>query len=731
MDLIELTYFEIDIKFCGLRYGVGACTAALGVTGTQKCFNTRNFSHDCQDPLNYLEEGLTVRFGIDNGYLPENIPCIPSLVSCDVQNAEVQPGVSIGQRSTCTAVFKNHRHGDAGFDPYISDRTYNPFEQGTFWGKFRARNSYMENQPCRRLKGYLGQDLSEFVVEHFVVDKFTGPDADGRVSIKAVDFMRLVSGKNAQAPIVSQGYLSADYPVGTTSITLEPSWVGDTYPTAGTLSIGQELLEFTRTGDVISGFTTTADHEQGDVAQIALIYDGQTTAGIIYDLIVNYTPLDASYTDLSAWQEIAANYSDTLYSATIVKPTAVETLLNELVEQAGLILFGDTVTQKIRFDVLRPSSDTGVGPNESRILADSFAQADQPDRRYSQVWVFYNQRDVFKNLDEPTNFYSVYADSPGANLYATESIKQIFSRWIPRGAQGVAADVAGRALARFVNPPRKFSFSLFATDPFKPTLGQTVPLTAPPIETAFGTQAVVSAVITGVQREGEGNIYEAEELNFDTSLVDIGRTITIDYDSYNLNLRELYDDIYSEISGSTPIRFVVSQGVVVGSVSTGLYAIESGDWPSGVEPSLILEPGAYVVGKGGEGGFSTYAAGQAGGPAIRVTSPIAVTNDGVIGGGGGGGAGASFIGGIGGGMTYGGGGAGRSPGFSSSSPGTLETGGTVSIAGDGGDLGQPGTSGTDPNWISTGSGGPPGPAVNGESLVTWINEGDIRGPRIG
>lgn len=722
MDLIELTYVEIDIKYCGLRYGVSPCTAELGVTGTEKCFNTRNFNSDCQDPESYSEEGLTVRFGIDNGYLPESIPCIPSLTSVRTQNAKVEPGVSIGERSTCSISFKNHPHGDAGFDKYISDRTYNPFLQGTFWGKFRARNSYLENQPIRVRRGYVGQELSEFRTEHFVIDKFMGPDADGSVTVRGVDFMRLVSGKHAQAPAVSQGYLSADYSAGTTSITLDPAGIGDTYPASGTLSVGEELLEFTRSGDVISGFTTAEDHEAGDVAQVALIYTSETTADILYDLIINYTPLDSGYTDLAEWQSIAEDYSDTLYSATIVKPTSVKTLIDELVEQAGLIVFGDTIKQKVIFDVLRPSSNTGVGPNESRITVDSFAQADQPDRRYSQVWVFYNQRDVFKNLDEPTNFYSAFVKTPGVNLYTTESIKKIFSRWIARGAQSVASDVAGRALARYINPPRRFTFSLFANDPFPPALGQTVPITMPSLENPDGTQATVPAVITGVQAEGEGFIYEAEEMNFRTSLVDIARTFTIDYDSYNINLREMYDAQYSVIDGSTPIRFIIISGFVVGSSSTELPAIDTGDWPSGVEPELVIQSGGFVVGRGGNGAAFTF--GSPGGLSIFARSPVAINNQGIIGGGGGGGGATDFSSG-GSTITYpGGGGAGRVAGGVGPS-GTVTSGGSSTFAGDGGDLGEDGSAGT------LGVGGDAGVAVDGDSLVNWVNLGDVRGDRVG
>ena len=51
-----LTFVEIDVSICSLTYGVAPCTAAVGVTGAQKCFNTLG---SCQDRANYAESFVT------------------------------------------------------------------------------------------------------------------------------------------------------------------------------------------------------------------------------------------------------------------------------------------------------------------------------------------------------------------------------------------------------------------------------------------------------------------------------------------------------------------------------------------------------------------------------------------------------------------------------------------------------------------------------------------------
>ena len=118
IDKYGLVYIEIDIKVCSLSYGVAPCAAAIGVTGDDKCFNTRNQRADCQDPLNFAETTKTIRFGLrDASYLPAEILCVPLLDKASVTNAVLKPGESIGERATLSATFFNGRSGDAGFDP--------------------------------------------------------------------------------------------------------------------------------------------------------------------------------------------------------------------------------------------------------------------------------------------------------------------------------------------------------------------------------------------------------------------------------------------------------------------------------------------------------------------------------------------------------------------------------------------------------------------------------------
>lgn len=94
----------------------------------------------------------------------------------------------------------------------------------------------------------------------------------------------------------------------------------------------------------------------------------------------------------------------------------------------------------------------------------------------------------------------------------------------------------------------------------------------------------------------------------------------------------------------------INSGVYVSANSTGLYAFDTGATSYPANSSLALINNGFIIGMGGNGGSSSGrsglsanvagSAGGNGGPAVRITLPTQITNNGTIGGGGGGGGGA-------------------------------------------------------------------------------------------
>jgi hypothetical protein len=87
------------------------------------------------------------------------------------------------------------------------------------------------------------------------------------------------------------------------------------------------------------------------------------------------------------------------------------------------------------------------------------------------------------------------------------------------------------------------------------------------------------------------------------------RTVDIDGSDtsllFDLNLKAAHDKIYdpaSLVSGSI-VEFIIRSGVLVSASNTSNYALTNPNtWPAGVFVKLIIESGAIVAGRGGDGG---------------------------------------------------------------------------------------------------------------------------------
>ncbi|MCR6734439.1 MAG: hypothetical protein NVV83_10325 [Afipia sp.] len=247
----SLSFIEIQIPVCTLRYGEttgeGTCPAVLGVDSAEKCFNTKN---TCPVRASYIEDEVTLRFSKPTAYLPVEIDCIPNVQEISFTPATISLGENLGTRATLSVTFFDIKHSDTGegFDKYLADRDYDPYEQGTFWGKFRARQPFLRGRKIRWIIGLEGQSLEEMETRHFIVESFDGPTPDGKYTLVAKDVLKLVDGDRALAPAASTGFLVAPITSGDTTATLSPSGVGDAeYPIEGYLALGgKEIVAFKR-----------------------------------------------------------------------------------------------------------------------------------------------------------------------------------------------------------------------------------------------------------------------------------------------------------------------------------------------------------------------------------------------------------------------------------------------------------------------------------------------------
>lgn len=264
-----LTFCELDIPVCSLTYSVAPCTAGGNSPADIPCHNT-NFT--CQDLPHYTETTVTLRFSIGADYLPRDIEAIPCILGVEYNPGSVGLDGTLGVRTSINIALRDHKHPDTGpgFDKYYSERSYDPYEQGTIFGKLRARQPYLKGKALRCYYGERGEQLAAMEVRHFVVDSVNGPDESGVFTITAKDILKLLDGELAQYPVMNTGYLSADIDEDDTELTLLPVGIGNLeYPVSGYLNLGgNEIVAFAR--DISAGNdanTLLLLHMEGVVGQ--------------------------------------------------------------------------------------------------------------------------------------------------------------------------------------------------------------------------------------------------------------------------------------------------------------------------------------------------------------------------------------------------------------------------------------------------------------------------------
>lgn len=973
-----LVYFEMDVDFCANVFGNSPCTASISNDPFRKCFNTIK---TCQDRENFVNDPKTIRIAKDCPYLPKSIRVASaSLATYSYTPGTISLGEDLGIRSSLTVQFYDHPHSDTGegFDPYLSSRDYDPFRQGTLWGKFRARQPYLRGRPCRLILGYEGQSIDEMETHHFIIESFDGPNPGGVYTIVAKDVLKMLDDDRAQAPTLSTGNLVADINSAATTLQLVPVGIGEAeYTPTGYVAIGNKeivahvrgvngndsncklLLHFdganaatsttdsssgaktiTRNGDAqlstaqkvfgtasslfdgtgdywsaadsadwtfagdftlecrarptslaaartllchstdinnmyrlyitttgrlqfdvvsssstiitlqsaaglivvntwyhcavvrsgnvftlyldgvavgtvtdsdaipnftstfkigISGngssdpmqgyidevrvsstarwtaaftppdslyvansdvltitraqFNTTAvDHKIEDLVQQCLVYDSQKASAIFYDLLVTYGGLDAGWCPLSDWTTEDDNNLLRLFSTCIAAPVGVRTLVCELLQQSASAMWWLDTSQTVRWQVLRSISTDAFTYNQNVFGLGSLNVQEQPDKRVSQVWIKYGQRNPLEPLENEDNYRSgtlrIASESQVDN--ASSAIKKIYSRWVPQFGGDIADRIGDIILSRYQVPPRLFSFEVFRADGFDPPiLGGGYQITDQSMQDETGVQATAPLQLTRVRPSEDGFFVEGEEAILLGDPIDLNnRNVTIDSNGTLLNARDIHDQFYPDFVDGTgiTINIVVSAGVVVSSTQAAAAAtpaLEIGSWPPNTTVNLTIR--GRVQGKGGEGGYvnlpgTAGTPGLIGGTALRTRYAINLymDPDGELFGGGGGGGGCSGGGG--------GGGAGTPAGIGGvwlaynndtrfwGGNGTADAGGSRGgpyVGNRGGLGGGPGLAGGVGEYApANAAGGAAGIAIDGISYVTVVVTGDIRGQQV-
>ncbi|MEM1079218.1 MAG: hypothetical protein AAGI09_11870 [Pseudomonadota bacterium] len=471
--------FEIDFPRCTRSYGEGACTASLAnVEGRRdKCKKSR---FTCQALAAYLPEMITHRYVESIDGLPKEPGYFPMLRSVSTRPVEINtsgfdPNSNpLGVRARGTAVLADADDNGSFTDPYAAERRsgaaqwdgqgYLPEEFGSHWGKLIATQPYYEGLPCRVLRGYVGQAPAEMTTEHYVITKITGPDLDGRVTVKYKDVLDLANKDKALAPKTSQGKLAFDVPSIAATAILVPAGIGETYAEAGLVTIGREIIAFERVGDVLT-FTErgaegseVSDHQANDQVQEALVYDPARPSDVIADLLIRFGNVPDTMIPLADWKaEYDAWFAGLLTSRTVIpKPTPVPVLIGELC-QIGAMVFPDVRAGDIKFRMSAPlkvgevfqylDEDTDIREGTLRVTRGE-------DLRATPINLAHGVIDWTEAVTSLKNFTKLSTSFVADDPYSQLAIRWMYMRWFGReGNEATASVIVDRLMARYQEPP--------------------------------------------------------------------------------------------------------------------------------------------------------------------------------------------------------------------------------------------------------------------------------------
>jgi hypothetical protein len=471
-----VTLVEIDRDVCSLTFSVGACPA----TGTP-CYNTWR---TCPAKGAFAATTQTLRFAKPRADLPMEWAAIPSVMSTTSSPTELNVGDvdassgPLGKRAQATITLQDHPTSDSLIDPYAATRNGNPFERGTFWTKLRARWPTPKGRRLRIYDGYINQAIVDMVRRDYLIDSIDGPDSKGRVTIRAVDPLRILDDKTSQAPALSRGELNASITISQTTLAVVGATLAE-YPTTGTLRIGSELMTYTgrtESGGIITftGLTRGTDgsaaaaHEAESRVQTCYRVTNVNAWEVARDIIQAYAPAAYPFIDLTQWATEAAQWLDGfIVSAIISEPTGLNTLLAELCRDAQFFIWWDERQQKILLRAVRPpTSIPMLLTEEGNILADSQSLQFKPEERISQVWYYYQPRDPTKSITDEANYRKVRirvdGNSESIREYGEAAVKKIFSRWVRTDA--IVTAITTRIINRYRDTPFYLTVSLDAKD---------------------------------------------------------------------------------------------------------------------------------------------------------------------------------------------------------------------------------------------------------------------------
>jgi hypothetical protein len=545
------TLFVITADKCSRVYGIAPCIAALGVTGSAKCYNTRK---TCQDPPNYNKTTVEIKLGLHGQTNPLPGETVRPLISSEPkhQTTEIDPRAEIKSFRNASLSIKlyDETDNDIGIDPYVSERTS---LQGTFWRNWLARNFY-QGRPCELKRGFKGLAESDYVSSKYMIESIVGPHSDGTYTLTAKDILKKADKVKIPAP--SSGKLAADISAVVTSITLDDS---TGYPAPATtfyIRISDEIIEISAnntgtgvltvapSGRAVAIWNTIAEtHDEGDKVQLCYAKVGVNVWDIQNDIMQNEVGILAADIDVTGNQTEADIWLQRFsFTGMVSKPVKASLLLTELCVQSNSFLFWSEDEQKVLLRAMKIPPVTPTILNETEHLKDLRVNPNEASR-ISRAYIYHSRRTGIGDMDKPESFARIEIaadlDAESVDQFGEPALREIFGRWIYE--DNIASRLTSLLMRRFRNRARVLEFLLELKDADL-KVGEFIKVITDRVVNFDGTtRDDVFYQVLKKQRKGVGVIgYKVLQANFSLRYGYIAPAGTPDYDSASTDEKLIY-----------------------------------------------------------------------------------------------------------------------------------------------------------------------------------------------
>ena len=488
-DRQRLQWVDIDIPYCGLVWGVGACDAALSVATPRKCrqaYTTCGASGKAAFAPGIKTMTITPSVaGLPIGVWPVLSGRIRE-TEATVNIAGAEPNLSaFGRRGTVDFSCSDPRSNDVWFDKYAAERItgaasfggvgYNPVDAGTLFTKLKAWWPYYPGRDCRVNDGWLenGVLIAEST-RHYILTDFE-TDKPGSAQFKGRDILDVAGNKRALCPNPSQGKLLTAIGAEAGAVaTLTPATVGAEYASSGRVKIGSEIAEFTRSGDVLTftarglSGTAAASHAALSSVQQTKRWVRQPIDVVANELLADFAPVPAGFIPVADWEaERLKGAPSLLLTTELTDPTEVDKLMAEL-GLLGSSFWWNADDQEVGFKTNRPiDGDVTWEITDSDIVRDGISLKARDDRRLTEVLFQSVQIDPTRGVGDD-NFlryeYTIDGDAKGPNAYADARLKIEKIRWVNGGDDSLMRILSLRYLKRFSTAPQHVSVKVRRDD---------------------------------------------------------------------------------------------------------------------------------------------------------------------------------------------------------------------------------------------------------------------------